>query len=311
MPENPTGFLPSAPLNGSGVGESSSGGSSRRSLGCATLIGGQTLSGLIEWVTGEPDHALLSRVGERIPNGDDGEWRPEEAHTLRIHSTFRDGDRTAVVYACSSKQRPTDLRDVMLTTPKPSSADRRAFGRIIATQIRSLHVHFQIIHPMLRTESFAFFSPSPSSSNAAEPLDLSRPYILDWGYRVSSSSSGLPTTVDMFQHPGYRASALVTPQWFNQAWALMMILTEIADWRPIEGGPFRDEAALREATLQRGQLVTDESWKNSSTAAIFRYGFAFLDHKPEVLAQYSHWQIKRFYDRLCQLLAPTETDPPQ
>lgn len=144
---------------------------------------------------------------------------------------------------------------------------------------------------MLRTESFAFFS-SGSSSDAAVLPDLTRPYILDWGCRPSSPSSGLPTTADVFRHPGCCASALVPPQWFDQAWALMMILSEIADWRPIERSPFRDEAALREATLQRGQLATNETWKNGTTAAIFRYGFQFLDSEPKVLEQYSHWQIK-------------------
>jgi hypothetical protein len=305
MPEHITGFPPSTP-DGSGVVVSSG-----RSLGLVNLIGGEKFSGLVEWVTAEPDPALLGRVSERIPSGDDGEWRLEETHALRIYSTFHDGDRTAIIYECPSKQLPTDLRDVMLTTPKPSFEDRRALARIIATQIRSLHVHFNIIHPALRTKSFAFFSPSRDSDNAAVLSDLTRPYILDWGCRPISSSSRLHTTDEMFQHPECRPSAPAPPQWFSQAWALLMILSEIADWHPIEKGSFITWADLGEATLKRRQLVTNESWNNGTTAAIFRYGFGFLTREHVVLAEYSHWQIKRFYDHLCELLAPIAAAPPQ
>lgn len=83
----------------------------------------------------------------------------------------------------------------------------------------------------------------------------------------------------------------------------MMVISEIADWKPINDGPFRSEADLREAKLRRKELVTSQEWKNSTTAAIFRYGFGFLDKDRDTLERYTHWQIKNFYDKLCELMA--------
>ncbi len=191
----------------------------------------------------------------------------------------------------------------MLTMPKLENEGRRKLAHIITLQVRSLYVHSKLNHPALHTESFIFRSSYRSSDGATLP-DFTRPYILDWGHRLSSSSSGLPTAADMLQHPGSRASAPLTIPWFNQAWALMMILSEIADWAAINmgPGPFRDEDALRQAMQRRRQLATNEAWKNNITADIFRYGFSFLGHTSQVLEQYSYWQVKGFYDCLCERL---------
>jgi hypothetical protein len=121
---------------------------------------GQTVMGLLEWTTAAPNiGAYLVVVEERVPT--DGN-RPEEIHTLKVDGFFSEGPRP-----------PTDLRDVLLKVPKPSGDDRRALSRIIATQVRSLYVHFQLYHMALRTDSFVFFGD-------AEKPDLTKPYVLDW-----------------------------------------------------------------------------------------------------------------------------------
>lgn len=239
--------------------------------------GGQAAVGLLEWTTVEPNVflAYLEDVAERIPTGGN---RLEEIHTLKIHGIFHEGPRTALVYQCS--QQPADLRDVLFKVQKPSGEDRRALSRIIATQVRSLYVHFQLRHPGLRTESFVFFG-----------NDLTKPYVLDWARSPSS---------DIYQHPEYQADK---SPWFYQAWSLMMVLSEIAEWRPLDR--FQDKEELLKRKLERKQLVTSLDWKGAPTAEIFKYGFGFLEKDHHTLEGYSRWDIKRFYDTLCELLAPS------
>ncbi|TVY61774.1 hypothetical protein Focb16_v013234 [Fusarium oxysporum f. sp. cubense] len=156
--------------------------------------GEHTSPRLIEWTTAVPEalKPYLATVQERIPTDEN---RPEETRTLVIDHLFNDGRRNALIYRCV--EQPTDLRDAITRIQKPSSEDRRALGRIIATQVRSLYVHFQIHHPALRTESFVFFG-DPNRP------DFTKPYILDWGRQA------LP---EMYQHPEYQAEK---PLWSYQ-----------------------------------------------------------------------------------------------
>ena len=123
--------------------ESNPEGPGGRSMGTWLQKGGQRAVVLLEWITVEPNTLLtyLKDVEERIPTGG---HRREEIHMLKIHSIFRKGPRTALMYRCSQQQQPVDLRQVLLKVQKPSGEDRRALSRIIATQVRSLHVHFQL-----------------------------------------------------------------------------------------------------------------------------------------------------------------------
>ena len=242
--------------------------------------GGVTAAvGLLEWTSAPPDALLthLRDVEERVPTSGN---RPEEAHTLRILGVFSDGPRTAIIYKASSP--PTDLRDILLTLPKPTGDDRRALSRIVATQVRSLLVHFQLPHPGLRAESFVFAGAAP---------DLTRPYVLDWAR---------PATPDMYRHPEFQPGRA---RWYYEAWALMMVLTEIAEWCPLDGG-FQDEEELRKKRVERVRLVVRPEWKGAATAEIFRFGFGFLDQDVQILEKMSSWDAKRFYGRLCDLLAP-------
>lgn len=61
---------------------------------------------------------------------------------------------------------------MLLKIKKPSSNDRRILASILATHIRSLHVHFHLEYMALRTESFVFFGDSNTP-------DLANPCILD------------------------------------------------------------------------------------------------------------------------------------
>ncbi|KAM4054863.1 hypothetical protein HRG_005683 [Hirsutella rhossiliensis] len=253
--------------------------SSGRSRGTWARNGGQA-TGILEWTTATPEalRPYLAVIAERIPVD---KKRSEEACTLKIDGLFVQGRRTAIVYRCS--QQPATLREVLLNIGKPSGDDRRILAGIIATQVRSLHVHFQLQHMAMRTESFVFFG------HAKRP-DLTKPYILDWSRRSSP---------DMYQHPQYRVDK---PLWFYQIWSLLMVLSEIAEWRPLDG-EFRDKGQLLRRQQARRRLVTSPDWKGAATAELFKYGFDFLDRDRSTLEKCNHWDVKRFYDGFCELLA--------
>ncbi|KAI1751587.1 hypothetical protein F4782DRAFT_531363 [Xylaria castorea] len=254
-----------------------------RSSGKRIQKGGQSTTGLLEWTTESPEtfREYLEAVEERLPTSG---GRPEEAHTLKINGLFRQGPRTAIFYECA--EPPVDLREVLLKVPKPPDSVIRGLARVIATQVRSMHVHFQIDHTALRTESFVFLS--------ARPVDYTRPYLLDLAR---------PASPDMYRHPEYRAEE--KPSWFYQVWALMMILSEIAEWRPFDRarpGDDEGEVELLRRKLNRKRLVTSSEWKSAFSTEVFRYGFGILDADRETPETYSRWRVKRFYDELCELL---------
>ena len=166
---------------------------------------------LVEWYASAPRD--FAEAAENIQTDDDIN-RPEELRTLKIEGVFNEGSHVALVYQC--QQHPVNLREVLLKIPKPSGDERRRLANIVATQIRSLHAHFRFQHAALRTESFVFFS-SPSQPN------LTKPYILDWGR---------PSPPSIYQHPDYKAAQ---PLWFYDVWSLLIVLSEIAEWKPIDG----------------------------------------------------------------------------
>ncbi|KAI0403718.1 hypothetical protein F4802DRAFT_616362 [Xylaria palmicola] len=245
---------------------------------------GESMAGLLEWTTESPSafREYLTAVEERIPTSGD---RAEEVHTLRISGLYARGPRTALCYVCP--EATTDLRAVLLKVARPSGTDCRALARVIATQVRSLHVHFQVSHTGLRAESFVFLG--------ARRVDLARPYLLDWAR---------PAAPGMHRHPRYEAAR---PAWYYQVWALLMVLSEIAEWRPLEQA-FTSEAELEERQMARKRFVTGPEWKGAVAGQVFRYGFEFIEGEREVLETYSRWRIKRFYDKLCELL---ESSPPE
>lgn len=155
-----TGFAPSVERHGSG-----------RLVADNIRPDGQICFNLVEWTTAKPNIAFLAKVKERILTP----GRPEEAHIFKINEIINDSHRTSIVYDLG--EEPIDLYSVLLMVPKPSSDDRRQLAYIVASQVRSLHVHFQLCHPAMRTKTFGFL-PTPQITNGY-PVDLAKPYILD------------------------------------------------------------------------------------------------------------------------------------
>lgn len=242
---------------------------------------GRLVRGLIEWTQAPPDtvKSFLEILAQKLPTK---QKRPEEACSLQFETLFHDGQNTALIYKCD--QQPTDLHDALTRIAKPDGDDRRALSLVIATKVRSLYVHFDVQHTALRPESFVFFS-------NGEELDFTKPYILDWAR---------PASPGMHQDPEYRPDS---PLWSNQVWALMMLLSEIAEWKPLSK-TFRDETDLRNQKLERKRVVMDPEWRGPKAAQVFRYGFAVLEKDYDTLKRYTKWDVKRFYDELCELLAP-------
>lgn len=104
---------------------------------------------------------------------------------------------------------------MLLTIAKPSGGDRGKFASINATQVRSVNVHLRLRHAGLRTESFIFFG------DAKKP-DFTNPYLQDWGR---------PSSPSIYQHPEYQVGEI---HWFYDVLSLMMILSEIAEWKPVD-----------------------------------------------------------------------------
>ncbi len=90
----------------------------------------------------------------------------------------------------------------------------------------------------------------------------------------------------------------------------MMILSEIAEWRPVDRA-FTDEEDLRTKKVERARLVARPEWKGAATAEIFEFGFGILlERDVHMLEKYSRWDVKRFYDKLCALLGPAQAKWP-
>jgi hypothetical protein len=254
-----------------------------RSIGISTQNDGSKVNVVLEWgLSASADlGARVAKALENIPTDEDVN-RPEEVRTLKFEGllSVQEQSLSALVYECP--QKPLNLRDVLLTIAKPSGEDRGKLASIIATQIRSLNVHFRRRHGGLRTESFVFFG------DAKKP-DLTNPYLLDWGR---------PSSPSIYQHPEYQAGEL---NWFYDVWSLMMILSEIAEWKPVDG-TLQDEHGLSRKKLQRKKEVMNPSWKGDRTAKVMEYGFKFIEKDRSTLESLSRKEVKRFFDTLCSLL---------
>lgn len=223
--------------------------------------------------------ARLKRITANVSTDQDVN-RSEEIRTLQLAGIFQDNKQPLKALVYESSRQSINLRDVFLRIAKPSANERRILGGIIATHVRSLHVHFELEHLGIRTESFVFFG------DPVKP-DLKNPYVLDWG-RVPYQN--------VYRHPEYEAGR---PSWFYDVWSLMIILSEIAEWKPIENS--RDATALLMMELRRKKEVMDPSWKGELTAKIMQYGFCFLEQDHEKLENLTRRDIKGFFDTLCAL----------
>ncbi|EPE26511.1 hypothetical protein GLAREA_02424 [Glarea lozoyensis ATCC 20868] len=261
-----------------------------RGTGILTHANGIKVNVILEWRATKPEDqelgahvakALVAKTLENIPTNEDYN-RPEEVRTLKFQGLFLVKERSlsAIVYECP--QKTMNLRDIIATIPKPSGEDRGKLAGIIANKIRSLHVHFRMRHMGLRTESFVFFG------DGKKP-DLRTPYLLDWGRSATSN---------IYEHPRYQTGQ---SRWYHDVWSLMIILSEIAEWKVVDR-TFKDADELARKKLLRRNEVTTAGWKSERTAKVMQYGFQFLETDRAKLDKLSRKEVKRFFDTLCGLI---------
>lgn len=270
-----------------------------RCLATHTRKDGTTAPLVLEWVSTVPTGLTISLVQlrEELPTNQSRRRRPEEVRTLRLAGIHHGARRAALAYELPYV--PATLRDVLENVPKPSASDRCVLARLVATQVRSLHVHFRNRHMALRTESFVFLREPGADSNkkkngsaGAGGLDLRNPYLLDWGRDESPS---------MYQHPDFDATKKL---WYYDVWSLLMVLCEIAEWKPLSRPASVDPAELRRRKTEVWRRVTSVEWRGEATARVFRYGFGVLEGRG--LEGMAWGSIKRFFDRFCELLEASD-----
>lgn len=254
---------------------------------------GTTVPIVLEWISEIPAGLpiALVQLRDELPTDQSTTLRPEEVRTLRIAGVYAK-ERAALAYELPYV--PVTLRDVMLTVDKPTPGDRGVLAKLVTTQVRSLHVHFRNKHMALRTESFVFLRDpriTPSGkSRGAEGLDLKSPYILDWGR---------DSCPNVYQHPEFDAERKM---WYYDIWSLMIILSEIAEWKPMDTTPAKDDEELLRRKTERCKKVSSVEWKGVQTAAVFKFGFEFLEGRGKELEGISWSGVKRFFDTLLELL---------
>ncbi len=299
-----------------------------RSMGKWTRPDGKVISVLLEWRDGtstsvQQSLEVLARDRARsLPTDEDGDVDlADEVRTRRIEGMYhapRIGSlavqmplqtrRTAVIYRCPGGQPPLSLRDIIAGLPMPSPQDRAQLACIIAAQVRSMHVHFERAHGALRPASFVFMGPRGVAVSPKTLPDLRTPYLLDWGRATTDSSVRL----SMYQHPEqhpkkvYFSAASAGPAWPHDVWALMMILSVIAQWRLLDedNGVVRpDDRDLLNRKAAYRATITTHTWQGPQTAKVFLFGFSFINRDHDVLKKLTRLDVKRFFDKLCQYLS--------
>ena len=81
----------------------------------------------------------------------------------------------------------------------------------------------------------------------------------------------------------------------------MIVLSEIAEWRPVNGTS-QDANELLRKKLQGKVEVTDASWKGDRTAKVMQHGFRFLESDCSTLESLGGKEVKRFFEILCSLI---------
>jgi hypothetical protein len=236
----------------------------------------------------------INKVKECLPN-ENYPNRPEEARTLGFVFMVKPPQASVgashahageIVVNYHPGRRPCDLRMFIVQFPKPTQDERRALCRIVVTQVRSLHVHFELVHNALRLESLVF---KYANEDDKYPV-FARPYIVDW----------LRTRCATYERPSFRPDVV---NWRNDLWSILIIMSEIADWAVLERSP-KTDAELLDMKLRRRELISSDDWKGKQSADIFRYGFEFLvrtkfDNNQD---NPSRWEMRRFWDYLLDML---------
>ncbi|KAL8388320.1 hypothetical protein RB595_009313 [Gaeumannomyces hyphopodioides] len=257
-------------------------------FGFRQLGGPHTMTGLWEPTTASQKDVqpVIDKVKKQLARPG-GLSRPEEVQTLGIDGWVMLGSQMGLLYTFSDQYEPVSLAHEMAATPRPSRKDRVDLAGKIANTVRSLHVHHQINHPALRCGSFVYLRHKVTGK-------YNGPYLLDW--------SQCPTGPNLYQHPGYddgtgktRPAAL----WVDQAYALIMVLSEIVAWRPMnEPPPGVDAKAMRDARAKREMELRKGNW-NAFPWALER----LVGRTSEYHEKASHTNVKWFYDKLCDAIS--------
>lgn len=254
-------------------------------FGFRQIGGPHTMTGLWEPTTASQEDVqpVIDKVKKQLARPGARLSRPEEVQTLGIDGWVMLGAQMGLLYTFSDQYEPVSLAHEMATTPRPSRKDRVDLAGKIANTVRSLHVHHQINHPALRCGSFVYLRHKVTGK-------YNGPYLLDWSQR--------PAGPNLYQHPGYddgtgkkKPAAL----WVDQAYALVMVLSEIVAWRPMnEPPPGVDAKAMCDARAQREMELKKGNW-NAFPWALER----LVGRTSEYHEKASHANVKWFYDKLC------------
>ncbi|KAF2840804.1 hypothetical protein M501DRAFT_1014802 [Patellaria atrata CBS 101060] len=259
--------------------------SGERSLGTCRLGEPERIVDVVfEWrPSTRPDNLvnILEYVHDEVALEND--WlRPEDVYTLPIIGILEEKDRHAIAYDWPGPL--LNLHDVIRKTKIPSARVRRHLASLVANKVRSMQVHHRFNHMALRTESFVFERQFDS-----EVPDLKHVYVLDWGRSPSPS---------VYQHPKYRKNE---SRWYYDTWSLLMVLSEIAEWKQIDGN-FQNKVELSKKRTSRKEQMIDENWTGSRTSNFFNSAFQFLELDLWTLDTLPERNIKRYYNQLCKVL---------
>ncbi|KAK7420793.1 hypothetical protein QQX98_002597 [Neonectria punicea] len=220
-----------------------------------------------------------------------------DVRTLKVAIEETIGDVFDIAYRCPDPV--VTLHYILTNVKKPSNDERRNLARIITENVRSMLIRHEVVHGALQTESFLFLDKGNGEYD-------DQPYITGW--MCPPSRIHAPPMGD----PPYYMYDPDNPGWWDDVWSLMMILSEIAEWKPLDGTGKGDRQMFM-SKVRRRQLVKSDVWKGTTTAAIFEHGFGFIYQPREVLKTYSCDEVNRFFDTLCDLLLhglPTKIDAP-
>ncbi|KPM45166.1 hypothetical protein AK830_g1411 [Neonectria ditissima] len=226
-----------------------------------------------------------------------------EVRTLPVNTTYKKDTTISVAYRCPGAA--LDLHHTLMNHPKPSTKDRYRLARVITQQVQSLHMRHELVHGALQAGTFVFLDVNGTGA------EYKKPYTMGWLSKPSPAH----------RHPDYDAQGV---RWYDDVWSLMMILSEICEWKPLEvklgkgKRPVQDKLcrwqARRKLLTQTYEWLSGDNWDNVPTHEVFSYGFGFIDKPREVLDSYGPDARGEFFETLCSLLtvgSRMDIDPPQ
>jgi hypothetical protein len=245
---------------------------------------------IFEWRETELDEndiaQYLSMVRDLVPTErGDGLMRLNKIQTFKYLTNITNGRYSAIVYKCARSS--INLSEAFDTIPKPSTSERIAIALGVAKAIRSLHVDCKLMHPSLRTESFVYVKEDDGNIN------LNCPFVLDWARR--------PRATSFYTDPRVGAVRLNELTWYNDIWALLVVISEILEWQKLDGNSFAARG-LKDAQREWKNRVKSAGWNGEAIANFFTYGLDRISQQSRFLDVVSEREITRYFNKLCDLL---------